>query len=86
MQLKKQPFSLTTLLPGTKLFSDDLDSVILLKKLASLKSHSCLKLFTIYSCQKGKKTPDINYIFKFTMIYSGAFITNENVLTKLTYK
>lgn len=43
-----------------------------------------LKLFVIYSCQKETKTKHINYIFKFTIIYSGAFVTKENVLTKLT--
>lgn len=35
---------------------------------------------------KRKKPPDINDIIKFTIIYSGDFITKENMLTKLTCK
>lgn len=49
-------------------------------------SHSCLKLFTTYSRKKEKENPGIKYVFKFTMIYSGAFVTKENMLKKLAFK
>lgn len=77
---KTQPFSLTTLLSGSKLLGHILQSVINSRKLDRV---SDLALWNYsWSIHTEKKKKDTNYIFRFTIIYSGVFVAKQNVQTK----
>ena len=82
----KKSFSLTTPLPGIKLFGDDLQTQLFFWRNWPVSDLTLVWSYSQSIPVKKKTNPDINYLFKLTAIHPGAFVTKENMLTKLTCK